>query len=105
MFNTALRWDGAAKGTRITLPTCTPSSCARVNDANTWSGSDCSGIRPDTSLTMCVSCFGGTSKTLKSSTLIGREQAQVGVPDVGSPTRVDVATTGSVATLGIGLRA
>jgi hypothetical protein len=40
LFNTALRWDGATKGTRITVPTCTPSSCARVNDANTWSGSD-----------------------------------------------------------------
>ena len=49
--------------------------------------------------------LGGTSNTPKSSKLIGREQAQVGVPEVGSPTGVDVSTTGRVAIFGIGLMA
>ena len=66
-----------ASWVRITEPMRTPLSWARVKDASTSPGSDWSGIRPDSSVTIRGSCPGGTSLTRKFSVSIGlRQDAQ-----------------------------
>ena len=101
-LSTASRCDAEYRGTRITVPTCTPASCARVNDASTWSGSDWSGIPPATSLTTRDRSAGATSNTLKSLSLTGREHAHAGVPPDTLCNSVTEATPGSAAIFGSG---
>jgi len=54
-------WATLASWVRITEPTRTPLSWASVKDASTSRGSDGSGIRPESSITIRGSCPGGTS--------------------------------------------
>ncbi len=62
-------------------------------------------MRPDSSLTIWVSFFGATSKMEKSSRLIGRVQAHLGVPETGNCTKVDEATSGRLPSFGTGCTA
>jgi hypothetical protein len=97
-------WVTLASWVRITEPTRTPLSWASVKDASTSWGSDGSGIRPESSITIRGSCPGGTSLIRVFSVSIGfRQDAQPNVTAKAAGTGVTATTCGSRASCGSGV--
>ena len=91
-----------ASWARITEPTRTPFSWARVNDASTSPGSDWRGIRPDSSITIRGRSRGGTSLISRLLASIGlRQDAQRAAPNAAG-TGVTDLTFGTRASCGSG---